>query len=127
MTTDSRMVHFSVSPPVGPSIEWLKDLITQKNDDKVLFIKFEDFCKNPDKEMKKLYNYIGLPYYKHDFKNVEQLTYENDVIHGIFGDHEIRGKVEPVKEDFLDVLGKANCDIIVNNFTWFYEKFGYKI
>lgn len=127
MTTDSRMVHFSVSPPVGPSIEWLKDIITQKNDDKVLFIKFEDFCKNPDKEMKRVYNYIGLPYFKHDFNNVEQLTQENDVIHGIFGDHEIRSKVEPIKEDFLDVLGKNNCDVIVNNFTWFYEKFGYKI
>lgn len=127
MTTDSRMVHFSVSPPVGPSIEWIKDVITQKLDDKVLFIRFEDFCKNPEAEMKKIYAYLGIPYFNHNFKKVEQLTHENDVIHGIFGDHQIQPEVKPVKDDFIDVLGEQNCQIIVNNFPWFFEKFKYKV
>ncbi len=125
MTTDSRLQHFSVSPPVGPTLEWLQDAFMQGYDSKILFIKFEDFTKNPDMEMRKVYNYLGLPYFKHDFNNVEQLTFENDVIHGIFGDHEIKPKIEPVKDDFLDILGHQNCETIRNHYSWFFTKFGY--
>ena len=126
MTTDSRMQHFSIAPPIGPSLEWLYDIFQQKYDDKILFIRFEDFCKDPDVEIKKVYDYIGLEYFKHDFNNIEQLTHENDVIHGIFGDHEIQPKIKPVNNDYLEVMGKKNCDIIYQNYQWFFEKFNYK-
>jgi sulfotransferase len=127
MTTDSRLVHFSNTPPVGPSIEWIKDIIQQKLDHNILFIKFEDFTSNPEFEIRRIYKYLEIPYFEHDFKNVEQLTQENDVIHGIFGDHQIQSVVKPVSEDYLDVLGAANCNTIVQSYAWFYEKFKYKI
>lgn len=126
MTTDSRMQHFSISPPIGPSLEWLYDIFTQKYDDKILFLRFEDFTSNPDREIKKVYKYLDLPYFEHDFANVQQLTHENDVIHGMFGDHEINSVIKPVKNDFLDILGKKNCDSIYQNYQWFFEKFNYK-
>jgi sulfotransferase len=125
MTTDSRLQHFSVSPPVGPTIEWLQDAFQQGYDDKILFIRYEDFTRNPDMEMKKIYNYLELPYFKHDFDNVEQLTFENDVIHGIFGDHEIKPKIQPIVDDYLDILGANNCETIRNHYNWFFTKFGY--
>ena len=126
MTTDSRLVHFSIAPPVGPSMEWLKDVIQQKLDSNILFIRFEDFTKNPENEIKKIYKFLGIKYYKHNFKNVEQLTKENDVIHGIFGDHQISKEVKPVKDDYLDILGEQNCNIIINNYKWYFEKFNYE-
>ena len=127
MTPDSRMIHFSISPPVGPSIEWLKDVIQQKLDHKILFIRFEDFSQNPENEIKRIYEYLNIPYFKHNFKNIEQLTHENDVIHGIFGDHKIKPEIKPVKDDFIEILGENNCNAIVQNFTWFFEKFNYKV
>jgi hypothetical protein len=45
--------------------------------------------------MQRIYNYLEIPYFKHDFENVEQLTHENDIIHGIFGDHEIQPIIMP--------------------------------
>jgi sulfotransferase len=125
MTTDSRMVHFSVSPPVGPSLEWLKDLIQQNLDQHILFLRYEDFCKNPEMEIKKIYKYLDLPYYQHDFENIEQLTEENDVIHGIFGDHKIESKLKEPRKDYLEILGEQNCEIIKQNYLWFFEKFNY--
>lgn len=126
MTPDSRLVHFSVSTPVGPSIEWLKDLCQQKLDKEVLFIRFEDFCLNPEIEVRKIYQYLEIDYFKHDFENVEQLTWENDVIHGMFGDHQISKVVKPVAEDFIEILGQNNCNSIIQNYQWFYDKFEYK-
>ena len=62
----------------------------------MLFIRYEDLCANPRLELERFYSYVGLPYYgKHDFNNVEQITVEDDEVYGVFGDHQIRHKVEP--------------------------------
>jgi sulfotransferase len=125
MTTDSRLIHFSVSPPIGPTLEWMYDSTIQGYDKDILFIRFEDFTNNPENEIKRIYKYLDIPYFKHDFDNVEQLTHENDVIHGIFGDHQIKNKIEPVVNDYVDILGYKNCDIVKNNYQWFFKKFNY--
>jgi sulfotransferase len=125
MTTDARLQHYSVSPPVGPALEWLYDAIQQGYDNRILFIRYEDFTSNPENEIKRVYNYLELPYFKHDFDNVEQLTHENDVIHGIFGDHQIKPKIQPLVEDYVNILGFHNCDKIKNHYPWFYNKFNY--
>lgn len=125
MSTVSRIDHFSVSPPVGPSLEWLFEAIHQGHDKNILFIKFEDFTTNPEKEIKRVYDYLELPYYQHDFENVEQLTHENDVIHGIFGDHKIQSKVRPVPEDYITILGKEQSDRLYSHYNWFFKRFNY--
>jgi len=125
MTTDTRMQHFSVAPPIGPALEWLKDSIQQGYDSHFLFIRFEDFTTNPEAEMQRIYNYLEIPYFKHDFENVEQLTHENDVIHGIFGDHEIHPTIRPVAQDYTSILGFQNCDNIKQSYKWFFDKFNY--
>jgi hypothetical protein len=47
MTVDSRLQHFSVAPPIGPSLEWLKDALQQGYAQNMLFIRFEDFTAKP--------------------------------------------------------------------------------
>jgi sulfotransferase len=125
MTADSRLQHFSTAPPVGPSLEWLYDAVQQGYDQHMLFIRFEDFTRDPETEIKRVYNYLELPYFKHDFENVEQLTHENDVIHGIFGDHEIQPKIQPLTEDYTSILGFHNCDKIKQHYQWFFNRFNY--
>jgi len=92
----------------------------------MLFIRFEDFTSNPEAEMQRIYKYLDIPYFKHDFENVEQLTHENDVIHGIFGDHKIQSPIKPVEQDYTSILGFQNCDSIKQSYAWFFEKFNYK-
>lgn len=126
MTADSRLQHFSVAPPIGPALEWLYDAIQQGYDQHMLFIRFEDFTRDPETEMKRVYNYLNLPHFQHDFENVEQLTHENDVIHGIFGDHQIQPKIQPLVEDYTSILGFHNCDKIRQHYGWFYNRFNYQ-
>lgn len=126
MTPENRLIHFSNKPPVGPSIEWLKDIIQQGLAEKIHFIRFEDLCLNPEVEMIRLYKYLDIPYFKHDFDNIEQLTWENDVIHGMFGDHQIKtGKLELPKEDWLEILGEVNSNSVVSSYEWFFKTFNY--
>lgn len=46
------------------------------NPDMIMLVEYESLCKNPESVMRELYDFIGKPYYDHDFKNVE---YENEV------------------------------------------------
>ena len=71
--------------------------------------------------------YLEIPFFQHDFDNIEQLTHEDDRFHGVFGDHIIRNKLEPLNENFEDILGETACDIITTNYKWFYDVFEYKI
>jgi sulfotransferase len=125
MTTTSRIDHFSVGPPIGPSLEWLSEVIQQGQHQNILFIRFEDLTSDPEAELEKIYEYLGLPYFQHDFNNVEQLTHENDVIHGIFGDHKIQPQVKPVKNNFIEILGKDQCDRLRQHYDWYFKAFNY--
>lgn len=126
MNADSRLKHFSVAPPIGPTMEWLYDAAQQGYDSHFHYIRFEDFTTNPENEIQRLYSYLDIPYFQHDFDNVIQYTHENDIIHGIFGDHQIHPKIEPQPIDYISILGFKNCDIIKQNYSWFFDKFNYQ-
>ena len=124
-TVEKRIDHWSVTPPIGLSLDWIKDMILQGIHKKVLFIKYEDLIKNPKNELKKIYNFFEIKEFSHNFNNIEQITIENDQIHGIFGDHKIKNKLTPVKSDAINILGQHGCNWIRSNYDWFYNQFNY--
>ena len=126
-TTDKRMQVWSANPPIGPAMDRLYQVLVQGLHQHILFVKFEELCLDPDGQMKPIYEYLELPYYKHDFDNIPQYTKEDDKWYGIFGDHVIRGKLKPVKNDFYEVLGPNACRILEDSYKWFFNDFGYQI
>ena len=126
ITTDQRVTHWANSHPVGFTITKLHQSLLDGTAKNFLFFKYEEFCKSPDKHMKEMYEFFELPYYQHNWDNIEQITHENDAVHGIFGDHKIRNKLEAQKEDFYEILGNYTCDRIKNEYKWFYDYFQYQ-
>lgn len=126
-TTDKRISVWSANPPIGPSIDRLYQVLVDGTHQHILFIKFEDLCVDPESQLRRVYDYLELPYFQHDFNNVDQLTHEDDKWYGIFGDHVIRGKVQPVKDDYREVLGHNACKIIEDSYQWFFNDLGYKL
>jgi sulfotransferase len=125
-TLQKRINLWADGVPVGISIDRLKDIIDQKLDKKILFIRYEDLMEFPEQEIRRFYEYIEMPYYEgHQFKNVTQHTQENDIVHGIYGDHVLRTEFEKKEDDFEEVLGFEICQSIKNTYPWFFNKFGY--
>lgn len=124
-TTEKRIDIWASNQPVGLAIERLFQIFKEGIDKKMLFIKYEDLAQNPEPEFKKIYQYLGLPYFQHDFDNIEQLTQEDDSVYGIYGDHNIRKKLEPLPVDYKEVLGISACNWIKTNYKWFYDEFKY--
>jgi sulfotransferase len=125
-TLRKRIDIWASGVPVGVAIDRLRDVIDQQLDKKILFIRYEDLMEFPEQEMKRFYDYIEMPYFEgHQFETVTQHTQENDLIHGIYGDHTLRQKFEKQPDDFDEVLGFEICRDIKNTYKWFYDYFGY--
>ena len=105
----------------------LYQILVQGLHKNILFIKFEELCSDPDTQLKRIYEYLELPYYQHDFNNIQQLTYEDDKWYGIFGDHVIRQELKPVKPDWEEVLGPNACKLLEQHYAWFFNDFEYQI
>ena len=125
-TLKKRIDIWADGIPVGIAIDRLRDIIDQDIYKKVLFIRYEDLMSLPENEIKRFYDYIELPMYEgHNFEDIEQITHENDVVHGIYGDHKLRKKFEKKPDDYFEVLGYELSMDIKNHYKWFYDFFGY--
>jgi sulfotransferase len=107
-------------------MERLYQIVKHSDDKNMLFIKFENLTNNPSKEMSRIYNYLEVPNWNHNFTNIEQITYEDDSVYGKYGDHIIKNKLVPSRSDAMTVLGPDVCNWIRNRYSWFYEKFQYR-
>jgi sulfotransferase len=113
--------------PVGRAVERIFEIIRRGYEDKILFIRYEDFCLYPESNMVKVYDYFGLPYFQHDFDNIEQVTQEDDDAFGIGKNiHTIRPKLISKQSDAKQILGQDICEWLYNTYTWYYQKFNYK-
>jgi len=124
-STPKRIDIWANSQPVGMAIERLQEIFRQGINENILFIKYEDLCLYPDIVMRKIYDYLEIPHYQHDFENIEQITKEDDEVYGIFGDHKIKKTLELTLSDAQKVLGSDVCDWIYKNYGWYNEIFKY--
>jgi sulfotransferase len=125
-TIPKRIDIWANGVPVGMALERLSEIHRLGYDKHILFVKFEDLCLYPETEMHRIYNYFEIPYFQHDFDNIEQVTKEDDEVYGVFGDHTIRTKLEPVQSQAKKILGADVCNWIFDNYKWFYDRFNYK-
>jgi len=125
-STAKRVDVWFASPPVGLAIERLHQTFLEGINKDILYIRAEDLTSYPQREMEKIYKYLNLTSFKHDFDNVEQSIKEDDSVYGLSPTlHTIKNKVQPLKPDYNEILGKNICDWIDKNFEWYQKSFGY--
>lgn len=92
--------------PVGLAVNRVQDVLARGLRDRLFFVPFEDLTRYPDTVMREAYQFLGLPPFQHDFDCVEQVTWENDEVHGMPGLHDIRREVRPVPSQWPAILGQ---------------------
>ncbi|HEY0258185.1 MAG TPA: sulfotransferase [Candidatus Methylacidiphilales bacterium] len=126
-TTLKRALLSLQSAPVGLALDRLLEVHQRGWAKKILFVRFEDLTTQPAAALRKIYNYLGVPEFTHDFDKIIQMTQEDDQIFGIPGLHEIRSKVEPLQNDYLEVLGRDAVRHLHQNYNWYFQLFGYPV
>lgn len=86
------------------------------NPDMIFLMEYEGLCKDPEGTMRKIYDFIGKPYFEHDYLNVE---YENEVYDNalnIKSLHTVRGKVK--WQERVSILPKSIWDKYAGKEFW---------
>jgi sulfotransferase len=126
-TTLKRVLLGLQSAPVGLALDRLIEVHQRGWARKMLFVRFEDLTTQPAPTLKKIYAYLGVPEFTHDFDKVAQVTEEDDKVFGIPGLHAIRPRVEPLPSDYLDVLGRDAVRHLQQHYAWYFQLFGYPV
>jgi sulfotransferase len=95
------------------------------NDKKILFIKYESFCQNPEAELRRFYRHVGIPVYRHDITNIPQTVHENEEVYGYTGMLKIRNAVGRRPSDAKEVLGADVYAGVMNVYSAYNSYFGY--
>lgn len=64
------------------------------NPEMIYFVEYENLCKNPEKELRTIYEFLEKPYYSHDFENVEYSNENFDRSCNLKDLHTVRKRVE---------------------------------
>ncbi len=122
-TVDGRAdIWMRNDQPVGVAYNRIKDSIDRGFSDRMFFIEFDHLTQHPKATMNSVYRFLEEKSFEHDFNNVEQVTQENDDIHGIPGLHIIRPEVKPVQVDAKAIIGSRAFDKYDNAQFWRKEK-----
>jgi sulfotransferase len=127
ITTYKRALSYLQGQPVGLAIERLIEIHQRGWIKKILVLRYEDLTTDPETALKKVYNYLGVPQFAHDFTKVKQITHEDDEVFGTPGLHDIRSVVTPQKADFQDVLGSDVLRHVYSKYGWYFKLFGYAL
>ena len=79
---------------IGFAYNGVKQALFGPNKENIMIVQYDQLAKNPKLVMKKVYDFIGEPWYEHDFDNVEAQYDEFDTDMNIKGLHHVRKKVE---------------------------------
>jgi sulfotransferase len=96
----------------------------KKTQNKVLFIRYEDFTTDPVTSLKQLYNFIGQEYYEHDLNNISQseLIEHDNAYFRERTDHTTHPKFQYYTEPNRSLSTTFHGNVL-NEFKWFYEGF----
>mgnify|MGYP006274297589 CR=1 FL=1 len=90
---------------IGISLNRLNDAIHRGYKDRMHFIHYDKFTQQPKETMKAVYDFLEEPFYDHNYDYVEQVSSEDDAIHGYVDLHKISNKIEYRPSDAAKILG----------------------
>jgi sulfotransferase len=104
---------------LGQSFDGIKKALAEGYRANIHFVEYKDLVNNPKETMEKIYDFLGEPYYHHDFKNLKNIHQENDApIYGFPDMHAVRENVKSVAEAPEDVLPRIILDLVKGAEFW---------
>jgi sulfotransferase len=113
----------SLSGPLQTEVPRMMELF-KKDRSRVLFVRYEDFTKEPERIIGQIYNHLEMEPFKHDLCNIQQSKmYEHD--HAYFRERtsHVTQKEFRFYEEPKRTMPQWFQDKILKEYRWFYEGF----
>jgi len=70
---------------IAKDLEAIKVLMQPENSHMACFVKYDDLINDPESQINKIYKFLGIPYFKHNFTNLSQFnvngkTYDDKIV-----------------------------------------------
>lgn len=108
-----------------PMMEKFAQSIYEGNDKKMLFIKYESFCLNPEAEMKRFYEFLNIPAYTHNFINIPKTIKEDEEMYEYTGLFNLRPMLQMRPSDAMNILGLDVYNWVMKKYQFYNDYFGY--
>jgi len=89
---------------VGQALWAQSQAFLRKENKHLLFVEYNDVVNSPDETMKRIYDFLEIDYYQHDFNNVENNHRENEKPWNLKDMHHVRKEVKKISKKSEDVL-----------------------
>jgi hypothetical protein len=90
---------------VSLSIKFMKQMVMAGHRDLFHFVDYDDFIKDPQKEINKIYAFLEIEKYNHEFENVKDVSHiSDDSLTGIKHLHTIRPAIQKISRRPEDVF-----------------------
>ena len=113
----------SLSVPLTTEIPRMMEVFTRKENN-ILFVRYEDFTKEPIYILKKIYNFLEEDWFEHDLNHIDQSElFEHD--HAYFRertDHVTKRSFVYYKEPERSLPDSFHQKVLTEN-KWFYQSF----
>lgn len=107
ITNDSRCDHLMGKDGiVYRSLNSLLEPFLQQKENLLLLVNYDELINDTDSCFKKIYSFLELDYYEHDFNNIEHVYKEDDSVYGIDNFHEVRKTLKQNKYSVEDILSE---------------------
>lgn len=125
-TAEKRVALWLRSAPIGLAMERFAEMRLRGTQGHCLIVRYEDLTKDPEAELHRIYEYLELEQYTHDFDRVAQVTQEDDVVFGMAPAlHVVKPRVESPVNDWQEVLGRSVCEQIDVACAEYQQAYGY--
>jgi sulfotransferase len=91
--------------PLGLTHRNLKDSVTMGYLDRLLFVDYNRYCNSPKSQTKRIYDFLELSHFDHDFENLTQDEVFNDLAGGLPNAYKIKPSVDRTVVNCVEYLG----------------------
>ncbi len=111
------------SSMVSDALTSLRELveIPKKYTSNILITRHEDLIEDPNSFMKTIYDFLEIPYYQHNFDNIEQDNDYNDNPYMPYGNHKIKNSLDKENRNTFEYIRSDLSEKLVRGYSWYYD------
>ena len=119
ITNDNRADYLMSSEgSIGLCYHALSEAYRKGNDKYLLLVDYDDLIKNPQQQLNRIYEFLEIPKFTHNFDSVKTKEDEDDSVYQLENMHTVRGKVEKIHRDNTKFLSKYILNKYKNMEFW---------
>lgn len=119
ITNDNRADYLMSSEgSIGLCYHALSEAYRKGNDKYLLLVDYDDLIKNPQQQLNRIYEFLEIPKFTHNFDSVKTKEDEDDSVYQLENMHTVRDKVEKIHRDNTKFLSKYILNKYKNMEFW---------